>query len=101
LKHRASQFAYFSRQRGAGELNYGLVHGNIPAKSGECADYPILTDHRGFDYLPGGKTPHKGNDRPYWKVDVRDLTSGFEQMSASAINKAAGIGALRLAGFEN
>jgi hypothetical protein len=79
LKHCASQFTHFAHQRWSGELNYGSIDGNVPAKSGEYTDYPILTDHRGFDYLSRGKTHHERNDRSCWKVDVRDLASGFEQ----------------------
>ena len=50
-----------------------------PAKSGECADYPILTDHRGFDYLSRGETHHMRDNRPCRKVDVLDRGSGFKQ----------------------
>ena len=46
--------------------------GNFAAKSGECADYPIIADHCGFNYFSGRKTHHKRDNRPYRKIDVRD-----------------------------
>jgi hypothetical protein len=79
LKHRAFEFTHFARQRRSGELDYSSVDGNVPAKGRERADYPILTDHRGFYYLSRGKTRHKRDNGTCWKVDVCDLISGFEQ----------------------
>jgi hypothetical protein len=60
-------------------LDYASIDGNVPAESGECADYPVFADHRGFDYLAGGKPRHKRDNGPRRKVDVRDLISGLEQ----------------------
>jgi hypothetical protein len=79
LKRRASEFTHFAGQRGSGELDYGSINGDVAAKSGECADYPIVADHRGFNNLAGGEAYHKRDNRPCRKIDVRDLISGLKQ----------------------
>jgi hypothetical protein len=62
-------------------LDDASIDGKVPAKSGECADDPILTDHRGFNDLSGGKTDDQGDNRTCRKVDVRDLIPGLKQNS--------------------
>jgi hypothetical protein len=48
-------------------LNYRLIDGNVPAKSGEGAGYTIFADHRGFDDLSRGKTHHQRDYAPVGK----------------------------------
>ena len=82
MKHRASEFTYFARQRGSGELDYGSIDGDVPAKSGECADYTIFADHRGFNYLSRGKTGHERDNRACRKVYFRDLIQMQDYLTA-------------------
>jgi hypothetical protein len=78
LKHRASEFAHFAGQGWSGELHDASIDGNAAAKSGETADNPVSTDHRGFDYFSRGQTHYKGDNRASWKVDVRNLFPGLK-----------------------
>ena len=73
MKHRASEFTHFARQRASRELDYASIDRNVPAKSGKSADYPVFTDHCGFNYLSRGKTHHMRDNRTSRKIDVRDL----------------------------
>ena len=84
MKHRASEFTHFARQRRSGELDYSSIDGNVPAKSGECADDPIFTDHRGFDDLSGGKTHHERDNCTRRKVDVRDIVLMMVRVTTSS-----------------
>lgn len=79
LKHCASEFTHFARQRGPGELHDGLIDWNVAAKSGERADDPVFTDHRGFNYLSRGKTYDKRDNRACREIDVCDMTFGLKQ----------------------
>jgi hypothetical protein len=60
-------------------LDYASIDGYVAAESGECADYPIIADHCGFNYFSRGEGRHKRDNRTRREVDVRDLISGLEQ----------------------